>query len=510
MTDRDINDQVVKQLTAILSVFRTYRYPSDLVVKCIAIDPMRPGEVEMMHSGMARLPDTGMEQAAAVLHAAGIDFLPSLDAGYQDGVLSWAEPKRPDAMVWAMLGAAPWFIRWLLRTGRFNPSVLHCIQTAVDWQESAGGRFVFRGEDDLYPEVASGIARRYETSDPDVIASISQRSVADARKFVGHDRDGVDIRADVQHLGGMTNDIDFSRNIWVAMYFATGGDEGHCGRVWALDTTKAGSTGTRITQRPSSDTISATRMRNQSGLLVENPSGVIPRDALREAVRLPGPTKVSIRSFLESIGIGHSVLFPDILAHMDEENTVSLEELVKMWLDALRQGRSDRVADESARLLGMVDADNPHPDRVACGAYCGSLAAAMEGDIPGSRRLMQRAVDVLGRSKRLPSVMRYNRKVVRAGGSPNHMKERLQLLPFEELWCLRLGGYSSKSVPSTEDASAVWRKQESLQTGTGRQAKPGWISTRETAESLAIGGGAVRLGDIRPGTAGVIDVTRPR
>lgn len=507
MSDQSVINHIA-QVTALLDPVRRYGFPADLVVKCIAIDAFQAGDVQMPPAGMVQLPVVGgVDGVAAVLSGAGINLLPSLDADYEGDVLLWPEPRRPGVpvQVWPMLGAAPWYVRLLVEAEGIGANVAQCIQAAIGEQEASGRGRVFRGEDGLYPEVASGIARKYQTSDPAVISSISERGLAHARGFVGRDRDSSDLRADIQHLGGLTNKVDFSKNIWVAMYFASGGNAEQDGRVWALDAAKAERTGIRIDQEPSSAAMSAARMNNQSGVLAESRSGVIPRDVLQEVVRIPGSAKALIRSLVERMGITQNVLFPDILAHMDDEsteNTVSVEELVRMWLGALQRGQSRRVIDESARLLETVDPKAPDVAKIVCGSYCGSLAAAIAGDIWRARHLMQQAVGALPERAGLPPALRKNRSIIRKGGSRRRMKASLRLDPFEELWRIMSAPYRIKSVPSIKDASEVWRRQESTRADTGPGGKPGWVSTRETVQ-LSVTAGTVKLHEIRPGAPGI-------
>ena len=290
---------VDKELLAhLLHPFMKCSSPAQVVVKCIAIDPMQPGDICMTPMGLVLLPPGSPIAVADALRDVGVDFLPSLNAGYEGALALWPEPRRRDGPApppWSMLGAAPWYVRYLLAGKSIEPGVAHCVLTAVRQQEAYTPDLVFRGEGGLYSSVSSGIARKLQTSDPDVISSFAERRLQAARKFVGLDRDGSDLHTEMQHLGDVTNKIDFSKNIWVAMYFASEGCPEEDGRVWALDTANAERAGIRVDHELPSAPMSSDRMKRQSGVLAESRSGHIPDNLLREVVRIPGTVKAGVR-----------------------------------------------------------------------------------------------------------------------------------------------------------------------------------------------------------------------
>ena len=99
--------------------------------------------------------------------------------------------------------------------------------------------YVFRGEPACFEKVSSSLFRTYglEKGDGDFsIQAIEDEMVEKARAFTDRN-DPFDILCEIQHRGGRTNQIDFTRDLGVALFFACGtasGKEQEPGRVIML------------------------------------------------------------------------------------------------------------------------------------------------------------------------------------------------------------------------------------------------------------------------------------
>ena len=94
-----------------------------------------------------------------------------------------------------------------------------------------GTRDIYRGEPEYFPRISSGLYRQpYEIDDQDFdIGSAQQRRIELARQYSPHLSDD-DILTRLQHLGGKTNLIDFTRNLNVALFFGSYYSPGEDGR----------------------------------------------------------------------------------------------------------------------------------------------------------------------------------------------------------------------------------------------------------------------------------------
>ena len=99
-----------------------------------------------------------------------------------------------------------------------------------------GTRDIYRGEPECFPRISSGLYRQlYEIDDQDFdIGSAQQRRIELARQYAPHLSDD-DILTRLQHLGGKTNLIDFTRDLNVALFFGSYYSPGEDGRVIIME-----------------------------------------------------------------------------------------------------------------------------------------------------------------------------------------------------------------------------------------------------------------------------------
>jgi len=95
-----------------------------------------------------------------------------------------------------------------------------------------GSRAIFRGEPQCFPRISSGLYRQlYEIDDQEFdIGSAQQRQIKLARQYEP-DLSDDDILTRLQHLGGKTNLIDFTRDLNIALFFGSYSSGSKDGRV---------------------------------------------------------------------------------------------------------------------------------------------------------------------------------------------------------------------------------------------------------------------------------------
>ena len=87
---------------------------------------------------------------------------------------------------------------------------------------SSEGGFLYRGENEIFEHVSSGLFRRYHPNrtDSSNIEIFQTKILEEARRFTA-DKDEDDILSQLQHFeSGLTNLIDFTTDYLIALFFA--------------------------------------------------------------------------------------------------------------------------------------------------------------------------------------------------------------------------------------------------------------------------------------------------
>ena len=112
-------------------------------------------------------------------------------------------------------------------------------------EKCSRGNYIFRGENENYNKVSSGLYRQYCERDDEkptnrsplidnknfFVSSIEQNIVEEARQHIRPGALNIEILTELQHYGGKTALLDFSKNIYIALFFACNGNFDENGRV---------------------------------------------------------------------------------------------------------------------------------------------------------------------------------------------------------------------------------------------------------------------------------------
>ena len=169
-------------------------------------------------------------------------------------------------------------------------------------QKSAGGGYIFRGENACYPEVSSGLYREYKDLAVDDlrIDFIQQDLVRDAKRFTS-EVDDLEILNQLQHFGYQTNLIDFTTDYLIALFFSCDGQFGEDGRVSLV---RRESVPTRVPKSP------ANRVVAQKSVFVMPPTGIVEPDSV---VPIPADLKQIVLGYLQDChGISTETIYNDL------------------------------------------------------------------------------------------------------------------------------------------------------------------------------------------------------
>ena len=167
---------------------------------------------------------------------------------------------------------------------------------------ASGGNYVFRGEAKQYPEVCSGLYREFRNAvkagcplEPFAAADLN-----DAKLYTRED-DNWKILSHIQHYGGVTNLVDFTKDVNVALFFACEEHFRDNGRIIILERKDSDNLKFHKPKGP------ADRAQAQKSVLVQPKNGVIEDWC---PVNVPSRLKVPVMKYLhECRNIDHRSMY---------------------------------------------------------------------------------------------------------------------------------------------------------------------------------------------------------
>ena len=171
-------------------------------------------------------------------------------------------------------------------------------------EKAAAGNYIYRGEPEWHEQVSSSLWRQfhqcrstfasYDRADFDY-CTLQGAYLRDAREYGGdHHQDDFELASKLQHVGGNTNLIDFTKCYLVALFFACDGAHRKPGRVILLKQTEQIRNKYQIKkpQHPKH------RITAQKSVFVQHPSGVIEEDDIEEIICIRPSFKQPILTYL--------------------------------------------------------------------------------------------------------------------------------------------------------------------------------------------------------------------
>lgn len=185
--------------------------------------------------------------------------------------------------------------------------------------KAASDDYIFRGEPAHYGHVSSGLYRQLDSADTPFVDRITEveHAIAEALKSYANlsGRSDEAALSELQHYGGKTNLIDFSRDCMVALFFACDLPSNRNGRVICLK--QASAEYEIITPAENHSRVIA-----QKSVFVKSPTGiVVPND--EDVMSVPSELKPELREYLEQAhGISHSSIYTDIIGFVDYQEAL--------------------------------------------------------------------------------------------------------------------------------------------------------------------------------------------
>lgn len=171
--------------------------------------------------------------------------------------------------------------------------------------KSESGDYIYRGEPECYPKVSSTLYRVFGNLFK--VSDFNQEVVPDmlkeAKKYTT-ETDKDEIQHALQHYGGKTNLIDFTKDFFIALFFACDGSPDEDGRVILKD--KAGNIKAWIKEPRNPQN----RVLAQKSIFVSPPRGFIEPD---DIICIPKSLKPEMRDYLKKYhGISAETIYNDL------------------------------------------------------------------------------------------------------------------------------------------------------------------------------------------------------
>ncbi len=372
--------------------------------------------------------------------------------------------------------AAPWLLRWFIGSTNVPDSVKSLFHHLYSLQDD--GCFIFRGEDKWYPSVSSTLYRRmsdlgFETTSREALTLIYSQLEQEAVSL-DPEVDKENMAIVLQHLGGVTNNIDFSHSPFVALYFAASSAPDKDGRIVVMrhggDSSPLLKTFLSDDVRNASDRMAATRLFAQCGILFGAPTGklslanVIMNDPINNRsvlpssrpeavmVNVPRSSKKNVLDVLGKLGIDSKSLFPDLVSFARQVFPVPFKDSVSAHL--ISDWIGNRQLDRVERLLGKCDMDYARSllesgegsrGGMTMALYFIGLVVALRGDIDDGLFCLRKAKEIYERRDKCPRVLRNNILKLRQAkrtGDIESLHRQLDLSVDKSLYTLELKGYT--------------------------------------------------------------------
>ena len=192
-----------------------------------------------------------------------------------------------------------------------------------------GRRCLFRGTEREFHEVSSGIYRKYKdeglfVSDHFRPVDIEKEIVESARVHFTSATTNVEVLTDLRHFGADTTVIDFSRNLFVALFFACNGEciakDGHMivlevsdDRAAIKDINYEDRSLENATLEPARTSLSRARVEFQSSVFVHAPMGIVPKKHYK-SISVPKHLKQKCLEYLRKFhNIHEETIYNDLI-----------------------------------------------------------------------------------------------------------------------------------------------------------------------------------------------------
>ncbi len=428
--------------------------PSVFFCEVESIPSLREGQFSFSHSGEIIAPRNVAELMAEDMRRLGIRVKFDFESDGADHTQDVKFTLQPTGQTTKLhRHVAPWYVEIYCKDPDIDPEVRRTLLTLKDIGENGEGQLIFRGESDLYSSVRSTLARHWNTDSPDALRIISKGNLNRARQYLQGVRPGeLETSALVRHMGGVTNLVDFSTEIWIALFFACLDDRipprrYTRGRIYALDYSREYDDLEIHSLEHQASPVPQDRWQRQSGVVVIPIAGTISPNHLQEVVKITPESKRHLNEFLNRIDVSVRTLFNDLEGYIRyEQDYAPIEAICHMAMRLLGTGEQKRAfyfAESLIRLDNSVNSET--------GYYLRGLCFGFEGKLKQANQDIRKFIQMRGT---VPEFVKENQKVLQQALLSNgnrdygqkqrrrlrNLRKQIRLDLDKALWSITLQG----------------------------------------------------------------------
>ena len=249
--------------------------------------------------------------------------------------------------------------------------------------EKIGENSIFRGHSEPFDKISSTLYRKYEKKKKKeeekeeiwneyfLPYQAEKETVEKAKGLFSQNTSLIEILTDLRHHGGAVNLLDFSRSLYVALFFACNGKFDKDGELIVLDTEKVGEEKDVNYQElkkkedsifviePAPTSVSKNRVEAQHSVFVYVKSGTLPKNSHRVHTRytIDKEFKNKLIDHLKKVhNINPSTIYNDVQGFIaNEENFNSATIEFYRALSSYEKGNFNKALDHYDKAIGDIE-----------------------------------------------------------------------------------------------------------------------------------------------------------
>ena len=238
--------------------------------------------------------------------------------------------------------------------------------------EYSEGNFIFRGTIEIFSGKFDGVnsslyrwANDENAVDEHYKPPMIEKEIVDsARKHFLDQASNIEILTDIRHYGGKVNLIDFTRNLYIALFFACNGDFDQDGEIIILDINNL----SPITEieydknklvkmgiiEPAKTQASQLRVVAQDSIFVYFEEGYIGRSHFKNKI-IPKEMKKGILDFIKKVNnINQNTIYNDLIGFIENEENYDMARILFYRGNAKYQsGKYEKAIEDYSKAIEL-------------------------------------------------------------------------------------------------------------------------------------------------------------
>ena len=229
-------------------------------------------------------------------------------------------------------------------------------------QQAEQAEYIYRGEKEVFDKASSSLYRAYYNiiTENFTINQLEQNILDGAKKHFPANTPNVEMLAELQHYGGKTNLIDFSKNLYIALFFACDGSLDKDGRLILVNQAEVvQDNDINYEKPPEKNMLFSSFSKNnrvvfQSSVFVYPPLGYIELEDY-EVIKVPSELKTKLLTYLKKYhDIHRDTIYNDLQGFIsNQENYESASMEFYKGLSAQKASKNDKAIEHYTTAIKL-------------------------------------------------------------------------------------------------------------------------------------------------------------